>query len=336
MAADPLNEAIVTEELTYLKAAADEAVRDLKTAASSYAEFYTSQIGFDNNPYWETGKAREVLLSGIGDLPIDRPELLIPPFVFNPEDYLSPAILEKYNYISQFYDDIMEPKLIELLEAQSYFINKEIQDALFQETHERDIQIFNDQLDAVDRKMAARGFPMPDSMLLAARNEIIVQYGDRRSDRNKEITALIADRAHSGMMGALAEGNKMEQVRSQFQLEYGKLYWQAARYIIDQWEAEVKAQIAIFQGDIDLIKANTGALDSNATHDLQYEQLQSQKQLERLRATIQEMMANLDSWKTSASQRVEAATSALDYYKGNVQGALGILNDITNDDLTGA
>ncbi len=310
MAADPANEAIVTEEINYLKTEADAAVRDLKTAAQSYASFYAVQAGFDNNPSWEVGEGREVVLAGLGDLPGDRPELVIPPFVFNPEDYLNSDLLEKYSYISEFYDDIMEPKLVELIEAQSYFINESVQDALFALTHDRDIQILNDQIDAVDRKQASRGFPMPDSMLLAARNEVIVQHGDIRSGRNSEITALIAERAHTGMLAALGEGNKMEQVRSQFQLEFGKLYWNAAGYIINQWEAEVKAEIARFQGDLDLIKQNTGVDTTMAGFDLQYEQLENQKQLERLRVTVQELGMNLDSWKTSAGQRVAAARDA--------------------------
>ena len=334
MAVDNSNEAIVERELESLKGDVDSAISNLESAASARYYPEATQVGFDNNPTWDIIKGREVTLAGLGDLPSDRPELTIPPFVFNPEDYLNSDLLQKYSYISEFYDEVMEPKLVELINAQSYFIQKDVQDALFNLMHDRDIQILNDQTDAVDRKQAERGFPIPTSILMAARNEVIKQHGDKRFDRNSEITALIADRAHTGMLAALGEGNKMESVRSQFQLEYGKLYWQAAGYIINQWEAETKADIARFQGDLDLIKMRTATDDSMAGHDNEHLQRENQKELERLRTSIAEMQTRLQSWVKSADMRTQASTEALDYYKGHVEQTLGILNDVAYGEET--
>lgn len=332
MAVDNSNEAIVERELASLQGDVATAIRNLEAAASARYYPEATQVGFDNNPTWANQKGREVTLAGLGDLPSDRPELIIPPFVFNPEDYLNSDLLKKYSYESEFYDEIMEPKLVELINAQSYFIQQDVQDALFNLMRERDLQVLNDQTDAVDRKQAERGFPMPTSILMAARNEVIKQHGDKRFDRNSEITALIADRAHTGMLTALGEGNKMEGVRSQFQLEYGKLYWQAAAYIISQWEAETRAEIARFQADLDLIKSKTSTDEAMAGHDNEHLQRENQKELERLRTSIAEMSANLQSWQQSAQMRVAASRDALDYYKGHVEQTLGILNDVAYSD----
>lgn len=336
MAVDQENLDVVETEINKLNSLTASAVSDLQAAASARLYPELSQTGFDNNPSWTLPNGREVSMVGLGDLPVDKPDLVIPEFIFNPEDYINSDLLERYSYVSEFYDNILEPKLIELMNAQSYFIAQEVQDALFQQTRERDLQILNDQVDAVDRKMAARGFPMPTSMLMAARNEVIMQHGDRRSDRNREITALIAERAHAGMMGALTEGNRMEDVRSRFQLEYGRLYWNAAQYIINQWEAEVRARIAEYQGEIDLIKLGTAVSEKHADLDLQYSGLEQNKQLERLRSHVEEMTSNLDAWKKSADMRVDAAKSILDYYKGNIEAALTAINDVAFKDYTGA
>jgi hypothetical protein len=332
MAVDNSNEAIVERELQGLEADVDAAIRNLEAAASSRASFSVGQTGFDNNPTWTITKGREVALAGLGDLPVDRPELTYPPFVFNPEDYLNSDLLKKYSYDSEFYDNIMEPKLVDLINAQSYFIQADVQQALFDQMHERDIQVLNDQTDAVDRKQAERGFPMPTSILMSARNEVIKQHGDKRYDRNSEVTTIIADRAHAGMMGALGEGNKMESVRSQFQLEYGKLYWQAAGYIINQWEAEVKAEVARFQGDLDLIKSQTATEEAMAGHDQSYEAMEQAKQLERLRTAVAEMGVNLKTWLQETDMRMRSAQDSLNYYKGKVEQTLGILNDVAYED----
>lgn len=335
MAVDNSNEAIVERELASLEGDVSSAINNLEAAAAGYAKFSVIQQGFDNNPVWDITKGREVAFAGLGDLPADSPVLAIPPFIFNPEDYLNSDLLKKYSYESEFYEDVMEPALIDLINAESYFIQKDVQDALFDLMRERDLQVLNDQTDAVDRKQAERGFPMPTSMLMSARNEIIKQHGDKRYDRNSEITALIADRAHTGMLAALGEGNKMESVRSQFQLEYGKLYWQAAGYIINQWEAEVRAEIARFQGDLDLVKSKTSTDEAMAQHDYQYEQLKNAQEVERLRVSVEEMRANLASWEKSATMRVAAAQDSLNYYKGKVEQTLGILNDVAYQDYVG-
>jgi hypothetical protein len=336
MAVDNENLALVQGEISKLESDSESAINDLKAAASARATFYTSQEGFDNNPNWVLPTGREVSMAGLGDLPVDKPELDIPIFTFNPEDYLNSDLLKKYSYQSEFYEDVLEPKLLTLIEAQSYFISEAVQDALFNQTRDRDLQILNDLVDATDRKQSTRGFPMTTDMQMAARNEHIVAHGDKRADRNREITALIAERAHDGMKHAITEGNKMEQVRSQFQLEYGRLYWNAAQYIINQWEAEVRAQVAEYQGEIDLIKLGTGVSEAGADFDLKYSSLEQAKQLERLRTTVSEMTTNFESWKKSAEQRVAAAESALDYYRGNIESALGVITDVAYKDETGA
>ena len=334
MAVDAANLAIVEAEITKLDSESASAIADLKAAASSYLDPQLSQAGFDNNPTWTLPDGKEIAMAGIGDLPIDKPDLDIPAFIFNPEDYINSDLLQKYSYVSAFYDDVLEPKLVQLIQAESYFISQTVQDALFNQTQERDLQILNDEVDAIDRKMASRGFPSVDSILQAARSEAIARWGDRKSDRNREITALIAERAHDGMKHAITQGNAMEQVQSQFQLEFGRLYWNAAQYIISQWEADVKAKVAEYQGEIELIKTKTSVDESNVNFDFQYAGLENQQQLARLSGHVQEMTSNLSAWQTSAEQKVAAMKDALDYYRGNMESALGVLNDVAFKDET--
>lgn len=330
------NSQYVRDSVNALEASAESAIRDLLTAAMSRYYPAITQTGFDNNPTWTLPDGREVDLAGLGDLPVDRPTLDIPPFVFNPEDYLNDEMLEKYSYKSEFYDDFLEDKLIDFINAESYFITKEVQDALFNETHERDLQILSDMTDQVDRQMTGkRGFPLPISMKNAAINELIKKYGDTRDSRNSEITALIAERAHDGVKHSISEGNKMESVRSQFQLAFGKLYWDAARYIIDKWEAEIRANIAEFNGEIDLIKAKTGTDKAMADYDLDYTKMDQEQQLARLKGHIDEMNGNIDTWKQSTAMQIRAAEDAVNYYKSQTIASLGVLNDIGSEDYTG-
>jgi hypothetical protein len=172
-------------------------------------------------------------------------------------------------------------------------------------------------------------------MNLAARNDIIKKYQDTYADKNKEATALIAEKSLQEKMHAMDTGIKMEDIRSRFELEFGKLYWMAADYIIKQYEAEVRANIAKFQGELDLVKTETDTDIKNAGFDYEYEKLRHDQQVQRLNASIEEMRGNIDTWKTRAQMRIDAATASVEYYKSAVGSANGILNDIGYSDSTG-
>lgn len=321
---------LVTNEINALFSSAESSVRDLQAAAAGYFLPKVTQSGYDNNPTWEVPRQNPITLSSLSDLPEDMPTLDIPPFVFNPEDYLDG--LEKYTYVSEFFDNFLEDKLIQFIEAQSYFINQEVQDAMFQATHDRDIQTLNDQLDAMDRVQARKGFPMPTSMAMAARNELIARHGDTRNDRNGEITSIIAERGHDGVKHSITAGIQMEDIRSKFELEFNKLYWQASDYLIRKYEADIRAEIAKFEGELNLLKADTSVKSSMYDGEKEYVGMEQTRELQRLDVAVKETLANVDTWSVHMKALIDANTAAINYYKSAVSSSTGIMNDVRSND----
>lgn len=320
----------VQDTVNDLQSSAESSVQDLQTSARNRFYPAASQAGFDNNPTWEVDRQNPITFSSLSDLPDDMPTLDIPPFVFNPEDFLDG--LEKYSYQSEFFDNFLEDKLIQFIEAQSYFINEEVQDAMFQATHDRDIQTLNDQLDAVDRVQARKGFPMPTSMAMAARNELIARHGDTRNDRNGEITSIIAERAHDGVKHSITAGIQMEDIRSKFELEFNKLYWQASDYLIRKYEADIRAETAKFQGELDMLKADTATKNAMYDGERAYEGMEQERELRRLEVSVREMQANVETWSVHMRALIDANKEAVAYYKSAVSSATGIMNDVRSND----
>lgn len=314
---------------------AQSAISDLQAAASALYTAFLTQTGFDNNPNWNVDRGREVALSGMGGLPADAPTFDKPIFVFNPEDYLNSDLLQRYSYQSDFFDNFLDTRLRTYIDSAGYFLEQTVQDALFEQTRQRDLQTLNDALDAVDRKMARTGFPVPTSMHLAARNDIIKKYQDTYADRNKEITALIAAKSLEEKLAAIEAGVKMEDIRSRFQLEFGRLYWQAADYIIKKYESDVRAEMAEYEGQLKMILAKLEADRQMAGFDVQYEQMDQNKELARLEAHVAEMKVNFDSWKQEADMRLKAAEFAAEFYGKASLAWLGGVNLVDFVDKTG-
>jgi len=329
MASENLYE-LVNNQINQLFSSAESSIADLKTSARN--RFYpdTGQAAYDNQATWEVPRQNPITLSSLSDLPADMPTLDIPPFVFNPEDYLDQ--LQKYSYESEFFDNFLEPQLIKFIEAESYFIEESVQDAMFQATHDRDIQTLNDQLDAVDRVQARRGFPMPTSMAMAARNELIARHGDTRNDRNGEITSIIAERGHDGVKHSVTASIQMEDIRSKFELEFNKLYWQASDYLIRKYEADIRAEVAKFQGELDLIKADTSVSSSMYDGEKAYVGMEQTRNLEKMQVGVKEMLANVDTWSVHMKALIDANAEAIAYYKSAVSSSTGIMNDVRSND----
>ena len=272
-------------------------------------------------------KAREISLGALGDLPEARPEVVVPPFVFNPEDFMTTDLLKKYSYDSTFFD-FLDPILQTYITSETAFIDQTVQDALFAQTHERDIQIQNDQLDMVARQQAHRGFSYPTSMTTAAQNEVIKQYGDRRSDRNSEITGVIAERAQESRLRAMSTGVEMESIRSQFQLGYGQLYMRSAEYLVRKYQVDVESEVARVNTELEQIRIKAHIDETMVGSDANWTTSRLQHTQQTIDQLLQDAKNELETQKTQATMQMAAVTKVIDFYKDIHAGYTGQMNGV--------
>ena len=272
-------------------------------------------------------KAREISLGSLNDLPSPRPEVNIPAFVFNPEDLLSPDLLQKYTYPSEFFD-FLEPQLVEFITNETQFIDQTVQDALFQQTRERDLQTLSDAQDASDRVEARRAFPLHNSLSVTANNVVVTNYQNIQSDRNKEITSLIAERAQANSQHSIDAGIRMEDINSRFQLEYGRLYFQAAEYIVRKYQADIGAEVARVNSEIEQIKLLT-QIDINSVGS---DNTWNNTLVANLAQKVDQLIANANNdlavQTAQSTQQMEALTKIINFYKDIHSSYTGQLNGI--------
>jgi hypothetical protein len=231
-------------------------------------------------------------------------------------------------YVSSFFK-FLEPKLIEFITEESTGISEEVQDALFENMREHDLQVLNDSLDALNREQASRGFPLVSSMLLAARNDLIKKYTDIRFNRNREITALIAERAQQNVMHAIDAGNTMEQIQSQFSLGFARLWVDFSNMYVSRFRAEMDAAIAEFEADLkvqvtdsELSKFNKEILMRHENNELESWKADVAENINRLQLQAQDTIKRYDLALQSASE-------VLRYYEAAVAGYAGQINAVT-------
>jgi len=318
-----------------IKQDVESAIQDLITAAGEQlsASFDLDDYLTDfSMPDWNLLSPPSI--PEADDVPAGYDTVQVPSFTFNPEDYINADLLQRYSYDSDFFDNFLESRLKTYIDSQGYFLAVTVQDALFTEMYNRDLQTLNDALDAVDRVQARRGFPLPSSMHLAARNDVIKKYQDTRNDRNKEVTALIADKSLQEKMHAMDTSIKMEDIRSRFQLEYGKLYWQAADYLIRKFESDVRAEIARVEANYRIIELNTRIDTRNSELTFSKTELENDKEKARLAGEVEELREQISLWKETYQARIQATREIVQYYQSWALGINGSYNAIDYNDKT--
>lgn len=317
----------------------EEIVAQINTKTAEYEDLAEANLQelltIANDKLWNSlgrlhtgfAKAREISLGSLNDLPEARPEVTIPPFVFNPEDFMTPDILKKYSYDSEFFD-FLDPILQTYITSETAFIDQTVQDALFAQTRERDLQIQNDELDQVDRLQAQRGFNFPTSMVTAARDTVIARYSDRRSDRNSEITGIIAERAQESRLRSMAIGVDMEGIRSQFQLGYGQLYMRSAEYLVRKYQADIGGEVARVNTELEQLKIKAHIDETMVGSDTNWNTNKLGDAEQTIGQIFKDAEYDLEIQKTQAAQQMEAITKIINFYKDIHAGYTGQMNGV--------
>lgn len=250
---------------------------------------------------------------------------------FDPNAYKSNV------YDSTFFE-FLEPFLIEQIEDGGPGISAAVQTALWEDQRERDLQLLADSLDKVRSAYGRTGFPLPTQMLSGQENELIKKYQDDYSNRNREITKLIAERASDFVKTAISTGTTMEKTRMDFALGFARVYTEITSSIIQQYKAIQDANIAEFRGNIDVILAKLQVGKLNADLELTYQtqvlkkwEIEATVATERTRSLIQEA-------EQATSVKLEAAKTLATYYAALAASAASQLTGVamtsTTQDLT--
>ncbi len=240
-----------------------------------------------------------------------------------------PGLYKQATYISSFFT-FLEPQLIDFIENGGPGISQSVQDAIFQQTRERDLQALNDSLDVARVNYGRRGFPMPTSMMRAQENELIKTYQNNLNTSNRDITALIANRAQDTMKAAVNSGIRMEDVQAQFSLGYAKLLIDVSNQLINQYRMIQDANLAEFRGQIESILAQVQVSESNATIELKKNDQLMELWKTQLTTSTDRTRVSIAEADGENDRRLEALKSTAQTYAATLTAIYNQVNAFTS------
>jgi hypothetical protein len=205
-------------------------------------------------------------------------------------------------------------------------ISDAVQDALFNNQRERDLQALNDGLQAVAATDAKRGFAYPTHRRRTT--EVIVNYQQTRENRSREITAMMADLAQKNALAAIQANISIEQLHSGFSLGFAQVWKEIKSFIIEKFRIESEIRIAEFDALVKAILAGYNVAEVNGRLDISYQELLAKKWEVEMREASTRTSALIQEAVEQTKIRLSAAGGYVQGLSGMIQASLLQINGI--------
>jgi hypothetical protein len=216
-----------------------------------------------------------------------------------------------FNYNPELFTDL-ENQVMAILTSGGQDIAPAVQDAVFNQGHERLMQTTRDSLDLTGARTGSKGCRYPNSMTKAQQNEIILTFTWQRSDLSREIVRTMADLAAKNLQAALAAGVSIEQAKADIALKVFTTLLEAQRLVVEKFRAETEAYLAEFEGHIKAITLELEAEKLDQSIELEYLagvrdqlRLESAQNVAEFEGQLKSALARLDADKTNGTFQVE-------------------------------
>jgi hypothetical protein len=246
----------VQGQLTDVIAAAEAAAGDLEAVAEGYVDFFTFNPppDYDDTTQMVNFAPASVTMDAVA--PFSAPAAPTFPVIaaptvtpIDPVDFTEAnaalAGLDLTSFDPATIDGEiagLAAKVLAFIDSGGPGISDAVQTALMDNMRERDLQILDDALLRVRSSDALSGFPFPTSITQAAQNEITKKYQDDYSNRNREILALMTERAHQTAMNGLNAGVQLTQIKSGLITDVWKLHYSLQGLILEEFKALLGAE----------------------------------------------------------------------------------------------
>lgn len=240
-------------------------------------------------------------LTGINALAFSVPDIpVIPdfkPLAVYGEDSLNPHTDHVW-VASQAAD--LEKRIFDSLSNGGIGISSALQDALFQSDRERKLQTLADSLTSASAGLGARGFRLPNNMLMSQRTDLIQKYQFDQENQSREITKLMEEHARQNWQFCVERGIGMEQFHAEFASRYDGMFIELKRFAVEKYRAELVAEVERYQATL-----------SGIAHRLDTYRIRNEANMSALNALVEKA-------KLEVSVATNGADTAIRSYAANV------------------
>lgn len=242
--------------------------------------------------------------------------------------------------IDQSLLDLISDKLQSDLNNGGYGIDPNDEAALWQRERDRETQNALAEVDEVTRRFSEGGFPMPPGAMFDAQERALANASLKISSVNRDIGIKRADLYFNARRFAIEQGTTVERVLVELHravTEQAQVMTALYNSQINKYRADIeggieviRGNVAIYAADISAFNAVIGAVGEAYKLKLQEMGLNSQTNIESLRAILEEARITLARQDLSAKTRLGAAEFGAQFYANTIGAALSSINTLAS------
>lgn len=220
----------------------------------------------------------------------------------------------------------MQSTLMDWIDTGGIGISDSVQDALWNNMRERDLQTLSDALAAARSIDAKRGFKYATHRRRTS--EILVNFQQTRDNRNREITAMIADLAQKNVQQAMSSNISIEKLHADFSLGLSQIFFNLKNHLLERFRLEQESRVAEFEAKMKVILAGYGLAETNAKLDISYQELLMKQWDTEIVQSTERTKALIQQAETETRVKLEAADSLVRGLSAQISSALLQTNGI--------
>lgn len=161
---------------------------------------------------------------------------------YNPPNSIGNFQMEDHKMWKDALADKIESNISSYIDSMG-IPSSDFQNAIFNESYDRNLQVLNDLMDLADTKVGARGFTYPNGMVTAIKLDAQQKYQFDRNQVNRDVTKLVTEWARSNYQFAIEKGITFEQFHADFTYKYCTAY-------VDIYKNLILSSIELFKAQI--------------------------------------------------------------------------------------
>lgn len=248
-----------------------------------------------------------------------------------PTPTLDKLTLDRYNqHVWQGTNlNALQTKIMDWIDTGGVGISQEVQDAIFGQGRERNLQALRDRLDLAGVRTGAKGFRYANSMTRVLQNQALQEYDNKQSDLSREIVRTMAELAQKNVQFAFQEDVAIETLHADFAVKYAKVFQDNNTQILERFRVEQDARIAEFEGTVKALQLEVEIQLKNAGLDSDHQERLLKTWQSDLTAHIERGKAQIAQAETNSQLRMAAIETLAMVYMDSIKGLTGSAISVT-------
>jgi hypothetical protein len=151
--------------------------------------------------------------------------------------------------------DALQSAVMDIIDSGGANVSPTIQDAVYNQGIERDLQTQRMALDLAGARTGSKGFRIPNGMTTGLQNQVIQEFAWRKSDQSRTLTQTIGELVTRNLQMAIASGTSIQEALANIAIKTYEVLLDGQRLVLERFKTQADVALVSFKEEVATIIA---------------------------------------------------------------------------------